>query len=75
MNRFASMPFASLAGAAGCTTVSTGAFPHQRCAVVTDLTGTEKQVRIIVTPSQSGVLPDTVVVRRSNPPTGNPLNM
>jgi prepilin-type N-terminal cleavage/methylation domain-containing protein len=75
LNRVASMPFANLAAAAGCMTVSSGVFPHQRCIFVTDLTGTEKQVRIIVTPAQRGVLPDTVIVRRSNPPAGNPLNM
>lgn len=75
MNRLASMPFANLSASIGCTTVSSGTFPHQRCITVTDISGTEKQVRVVVTPSQRGVRPDTVIVRRSNPPTGNPLNM
>jgi Tfp pilus assembly protein PilV len=74
-NRLSTLPFASLPGAVGCTTVATGAFPHTRCVTVTNVSATLRRVQVVVTPAQPGVRPDTVRFERANPPTGNPLNM
>lgn len=73
-NRLATLPFANLPAAAGCTTVSTGTFPHVRCVTVTDVSSTLRRIQIVVTPTQPGVRPDTARFDRANPPTGNPLN-
>lgn len=75
VNRLTATPWASLAGAAGCTTVTGGTFPHTRCATVSSLSSTMRQVRVIVTPTQPNVLPDTVTFQRSNAPAGNPLSI
>jgi hypothetical protein len=74
VNRLTALPFATLPGAAGCTTVATGTFPHTRCVAVTDVTGTLRRVRVVVTPAQPGVRPDSATFDRANPPTGNPLS-
>src|SRR5690606_97821 len=74
VNRPTASPVATLPSAAGCTTVATGTFPHTRCVTVTDVTGTLRRVRVVVTPAQPGVRPDSVTFERANPPTGNPLS-
>jgi Tfp pilus assembly protein PilV len=74
VNRLTSVPFGALPGAAGCTTVATGAFPHTLCVTVTDVTGTLRRVRVVVAPSQPGVRPDSSTFERANPPVGNPLS-
>ena len=74
-NRLSTLPFASLPGAVGCTTVATGTFPHTRCVTVTNVSSTLRRVQVVVTPAQPGVRPDTARFERANPPTGNPLNM
>lgn len=74
VNRLTSLPFGTLPGAAGCVTVAAGTFPHTRCVAVTNVNGTLRQVRVIVTPAQPGVRPDTATFERANPPTGNPLS-
>lgn len=73
LNRMTSLPWAGLPGAAGCTTVAGGSFPHTRCVSVTDLSQTRRQVRVIVTPAQPGSHPDTTLFERTNAPAGNPL--
>ncbi len=75
VNRLTTLPFASLAGQAGCTTVSTGVFPHTRCVTVTTINARLTQVRVVVTPAQPGVPADSVTFERSNPPTYNPLSI
>jgi hypothetical protein len=73
VNRLAALPFAQLPGAAGCVTVATGVFPHQRCITVTNVSNVRRDVRLIIQPTQPGLLPDTLDVVRWNPPTTNPL--
>jgi Tfp pilus assembly protein PilV len=73
-NRMLAIPFANLPGAAGCTTVSTGTFPHTKCITVTTVSATRRTIQVIVTPTQQGVRPDTLNMERSNPPTANPLS-
>lgn len=74
VNRLTSLPFTALPGAAGCTTVAAGTFPHTRCVTVTDVTSTLRRVRVVVTPAQPGVRPDSSTFERANPPVGNPLS-
>jgi Tfp pilus assembly protein PilV len=73
-NRVTATPFANLPALTGCTTQAGGTFPHTRCTTVTNLSTTRRRVRIIVTPAQPGVRPDTAVIDRTNPPTVNPLS-
>ena len=72
-NRLAAMPFANLPTAAGCTTVTTGVFPHRRCITVADISNVRRDVQMIVLPTQRGLLPDTTRLVRWNPPMTNPL--
>jgi prepilin-type N-terminal cleavage/methylation domain-containing protein len=74
INRMTALPFTSLAGQAGCTTVSTGTFPHTRCIAVSGNTQ-QVMVSLIVTPAMPGVAADTVTFTRTRPPLGNPLNL
>ena len=74
INRLSATPFAALPAAAGCQTVASGPFPHTRCVTVASVNTRLRRVTIIVTPTQPGVTPDTVVFDRSDPPTFNPLS-
>lgn len=75
VNRMTATPWAQIAGAAGCSTVTGGTFPHTRCVTVSTLSSTARRIRVIVTPSQPGVRPDTITFERSNAPAGNPLSI
>jgi type II secretory pathway component PulJ len=72
MNRLMALPFDQLAGAAGCVTVSTGAFPNTRCVTVS-AGATSKTVTLILTPARTIIKPDTVVLTRVKATTVNPL--
>lgn len=75
VNRLTALPFTNLASAVGCRTVTGGAFPHQRCVSMTSISSTIRRLTVIVTPSQPGMRPDTVIFDRANAPAGNPLNL
>jgi type II secretory pathway component PulJ len=75
LNRMTALPWASLPGIAGCSTVGGGTFPHTRCITVTNVSNTIRRVQLIVTPAQPRVRPDTVTFDRANPPAGNPLSI
>jgi len=72
MNRFSAMPFASLDASAGTFTTTTGSFPNTVVVTVTG-SGNKRTVRLVLTPANSAILPDTVVLTRVQPSTGNPL--
>jgi len=74
VNRLTAWSYDDLGSAAGCTTVATGAFPYQRCITVNAISSTRSQVRVIVTPSQPGVAPDSVTVERTRAPVGSVLS-
>jgi len=61
------LPWDSLASRAGCTTVTTGLLPHTRCVVLTDVNTARKQVRVIITPTNTAITPDTVRFHRVKP--------
>jgi prepilin-type N-terminal cleavage/methylation domain-containing protein len=75
VNRMTALPWASLPANAGCTTVAAGTFPHTRCIAVTNVSNTIRRIRLIVTPAQPRVRPDTLIFDRANPPNGNPLSI
>lgn len=76
VQRLSALTFDSLASRAGCTTFSSGEFPHIRCITIATVgTGTRhKRVTIIITPVSPLIKPDTVVFDRTKTPTSNPLN-
>ena len=62
---YSTMPRASIAGNTGCTTVTAiSGFRHTRCVTTTAPTGTLTRVRIVITPSNAALRPDTVFVDR-----------
>ncbi len=61
------LPWDSLASRAGCTTVTTGVLPHTRCVVLTDVNTGRKLVRVIITPANTAIKPDTVRFHRVKP--------
>jgi prepilin-type N-terminal cleavage/methylation domain-containing protein len=72
VNRFATLPYASLAAAAGCDSAGGPGNWYQRCATVTSL-GNARRVDIVTTPMQRGIPATTVTLIRNPPATGNPL--
>lgn len=74
VNRMTAEPYHNLAVGSVCRTVTTGVFPHSRCATITSTGLYSKEVTLIVTPTQRGVLPDTVVFTRARAPLTNPLS-
>lgn len=75
INRLTALPWAQLTPTTGfvCRTVNDPGFVHARCFEVTTVNPLRRQVRIILTPKQPGLRPDTIVFARANPPTLNPL--
>ena len=74
VNRLTAWPFDQLPGAAGCTTVTTGPLPHQRCVTVTSMGNMRRVVQVIVTPNVAGVAPDTIRLERTRAPVGSVLS-
>jgi prepilin-type N-terminal cleavage/methylation domain-containing protein len=72
-NRLASFPFDDLAGEAGCTTVTGTELPHTLCVSVADLSVTEREITIEITPSSSWIPGDTVMLTRTDR-DDNPFN-
>jgi hypothetical protein len=73
LNQFAAMPFDSLQGKAGTTTVGTSPMPYTRKITVDSLSPTLRRVTIIVTPNNPVFKPDTLVLQRGKPGK-NPFN-
>lgn len=62
---YSTMPRASIASNTGCTTVTTIAgFPHTRCITTSAVTSSVTRVRIVITPSNTALRPDTLWVDR-----------
>lgn len=73
INRLMAVPFDSLANRAGTFTTTTGAFPNTRTIAVFVMTTSKDSVRLIVTPTNTAIKPDTVVLTRVKASTVNPL--
>jgi prepilin-type N-terminal cleavage/methylation domain-containing protein len=65
VNRLEALTWDSLPGRAGCVSITTGAFPHQRCVTLTTITSTRTSVRLIITPTLARIRPDTTTFERS----------
>jgi prepilin-type N-terminal cleavage/methylation domain-containing protein len=72
VNRFSALPYANLAGAAGCDTVGSLNNKFQRCVTVTT-TGNSSQVTVVTTPLQRSASAITVRFNRVAPASTNPL--
>lgn len=72
VNRLVSVPYASVDAQAGTFTTSTGDFPNTRTITVTT-SGMTKTVTLILTPTNTAIKPDTIVITRRTVPTGSPL--
>lgn len=69
---YSTMPFASLSGATGCTTITTMVnYVHERCVSISNPTQAIRRVEIIIRPTNAAFRSDTVRVDRSLPPTGS----
>lgn len=74
LDLYSTMPRASIAGATGCTTITSIAnYPHTRCVSVTAPASTITRVRIIITPTNTALRPDTVSVDRVTSTAGSPI--
>ncbi len=63
---YSTMPRAEIAGAVGCVTITDApAFPYTRCVTATAATSAITRVRIIITPTNTALRPDTVWVDRT----------
>jgi prepilin-type N-terminal cleavage/methylation domain-containing protein len=65
--RLTVLPWDSLSSRAGCTTVTTGVLPHTTCVVLTDVNTARKLVRVVITPANTAIRPDTVQFHRVKP--------
>jgi len=74
MNQFAALPFDSLAGQAGTTTVNKPPMPYTRTVKVDSLSPKLERVTIIITPANPLFQPDTTVLERSKP-SKNPFKV
>lgn len=67
---YSTMPRASIAGATGCTNITTiQSYPHRRCVTTTTVTSTVTRIRIVVQPDNTALRPDTVWVDRVTAPS------
>ena len=72
-DRLQAMPFDSLTARAGCTVITGPPLPHTRCITVTTMPNNKVQVRLIVTPADPKLRPDTTTFTRAKGAKDNPL--
>ena len=73
LDRLHAIPFDSIVARAGCTTITAPPLPHIRCITVTTLPNNKVQVRLIVTPIDPKLRPDTSTFTRARGAKDNPL--
>lgn len=73
VNQLSSLPFDSLAGRAGCTTIATAPYPRTQCVIVTIVSPRQRRVMIVIQPSAPALRPDTSILIRTRPQTGSPF--
>jgi prepilin-type N-terminal cleavage/methylation domain-containing protein len=74
VGRLNALPFDVLSTGTTCQTISTAPLAHTRCTTVTSVSSTVYRVMVVVTPSGSGLKPDTVTFDRTEASTYNPLS-
>lgn len=72
INRLMAVPFDSLANRAGTFTTSSGGFPNTRTVLVSN-GAASKTVTLILTPTNTAIKPDTVILTRVKATTTSPL--
>ena len=72
-DRLQAIPFDSLVARAGCTTITAPPLPHIRCVTITTLPNNKIQIRLIVTPIDPKLRPDTTSFTRARGAKDNPL--
>ena len=66
---YSAIPRASIAGAAGCTTINDNPrYVHTRCITIAAVTPTITRITIVITPANTDLAPTTITVDRV---TGN----
>ena len=73
LDRLQAIPFDSLAARAGCTVVTGPPLPNTRCVTITTLPNNKVQIRLIVTPTDPKLRPDTTTFTRAKGAKDNPL--
>ena len=68
------MPWSELPSGTSCETIS-GEYTYERCVTVTDVSSSEKQLLITVTPENPRISPDTITIERGWPLGSTPLNV
>lgn len=62
---FSTLPRGAIANHDGCENITSIAnYPHERCVTVTAVTSTVSRLRIVITPENTALRPDTVFVDR-----------
>jgi prepilin-type N-terminal cleavage/methylation domain-containing protein len=74
VGRLNALPFDALSTGTTCQTVSTSPMAHTRCTTVTSVSSTVYRITVVVTPSGTGLKPDTVSFDRTQASTYNPLS-
>ncbi|MEP6690377.1 MAG: prepilin-type N-terminal cleavage/methylation domain-containing protein [Gemmatimonadaceae bacterium] len=74
VNRLQTLPFDSLPAEAGTIAVPATPYPYARDVAITDVTGTDRQIRLILTPVNLLFRPETLVFNRTLQPIGSPMN-
>ena len=75
MGRFDALPFSQLAAGTTCATETAAPFPHTLCTTVTVVSPKVMQVKVKVTPTNTGTAADSVMFERSiSGPADDPLN-
>lgn len=72
VNRFATMPYANIAGSAGCSTVGPVGRQFETCVTLAAATN-GMRIQIVTTPLQHNVPASTMSLIRAAPATANPL--
>jgi prepilin-type N-terminal cleavage/methylation domain-containing protein len=73
-NKFGAVPFASIAGWSTADQIMTrGNFSYTRKLTITPQTATRYTIKIVVIPTLDATKKDSVIIDRTQPPTGSPL--
>ena len=72
--RMNALPWGALSAGTTCLTATALPLPHTRCTTVTSVNTKLYRVSVVVTPSASGIKPDTLTFDRTYTSTYNPLN-
>jgi len=73
VDKLQAIPFDSLAARSGCTVVTGPPLPNTRCITLTTLPNNKVQIRLIVTPTDPKLPPDTTTFTRAKGAKDNPL--